>query len=42
VISYIGDLRTFIEIRNAKDANELFLEAFEEKRPFIVELLKEL
>ncbi len=41
VTSYTGDLRTLFEIRNAKDANELFLEAFEEKRPFTVELLKE-
>ncbi len=40
VTSYTGDLRTLFEIRNAKDANELFLEAFEEKRPFTVELLK--
>lgn len=41
VTSYTGDLRTLFEIRNAKDANELFLEAFEEKRPFTVDLLKE-
>ncbi len=40
VISYTGDLRTLFEIRNAKDANELFLKAFEEKRPLTVELLK--
>lgn len=40
VTSYTGDLRTLFEIRNAKDANELFLEVFEEKRPFTVELLK--
>lgn len=40
VTSYTGDLRTLFEIRNAKDANELFLEAFEEKHPFTVELLK--
>jgi len=40
VISYTGDLRTLFEIRNAKGANELFLEAFEEKRPLTVELLK--
>lgn len=40
VTSYTGDLRTLFEIRNAKDANELFLEAFEEKRPFTVALLK--
>lgn len=42
VTSYTGDLRTLFEIRNAKDANELFLEAFEEKRPFTIELLKAL
>jgi len=40
VTSYTGDLRTLFEIRNAKDANELFLDAFEEKRPFTLELLK--
>ncbi len=40
VTSYTGDLRTLFEIRNAKDANELFLDAFEEKRPFTVALLK--
>lgn len=40
VTSYTGDLRTLFEIRNAKDANELLLEAFEEKRLFTVELLK--
>ncbi len=41
VTSYTGDLRTLFEIRNAKDASELFLEAFEDRRPFTVELLKE-
>ncbi len=40
VTSYTGDLRTLFEIRNAKDANELFLEAFDEKRSLTVELLK--
>lgn len=40
VTSYTGDLRTLFEILNAKDANELFLKAFEETRPFSVELLK--
>ncbi len=34
VTSYTGDLRTLFEIRNAKDANELFLEAFEDKCPW--------
>ena len=41
VTSYTGDLRTLFEIRNAKDANELFLDAFGERRPLTVELLKE-
>jgi len=40
VTSYTGDLRTLFEIRNAKDANELFLEAFEERHSLTVELLK--
>lgn len=34
VTSYTGDLRTLFEIRNAKDANELFLTAFNAKRIF--------
>lgn len=34
VTSYTGDLRTLFEIRNAKEANELFITAFHEKRPF--------
>lgn len=34
VTSYTGDLRTLFEIRNAREANELFLTAFYEKRPF--------
>ena len=33
VTSYTGDLRTLFEIRNAKDAYELFLKAFGEKKP---------
>lgn len=33
VTSYTGDLRTLFEIRNAKEANELLLSAFNEKRP---------
>ena len=32
VTSYTGDLRTLFEIRNAKEANELFLRAFRERR----------
>lgn len=46
VTSYTGDLRTLFEIRNAKNAHELFLISFHEKRPvdenFIKELQKEL
>ena len=33
VTSYTGDLRTLFEIRNAKEANELFLCAFRDRRP---------
>lgn len=33
VTAYTGDLRTLFEIRNAKDANELFLTSFNIKRP---------
>ena len=33
VTSYTGDLRTLFEIRNAKAANELFLTAYQERRP---------
>ena len=42
VTSYTGDLRTLFEIRNAKDANELFLISFQEKRSFDESLIKEL
>lgn len=42
VTSYTGDLRTLFEIRNAKDANEVFLAAFNERRPLDEALLKEL
>lgn len=41
VTSYTGDLRTLFEIRNAKDANELFLTAFGEQRPLDETLIKE-
>ena len=41
VTSYTGDLRTLFEIRNAKDANELLLVAFNEKRVLDEALLKE-
>lgn len=41
VTSYTGDLRTLFEIRNAKDANELFLTAFGAKRPLDESLVLE-
>lgn len=41
VTSYTGDLRTLFEIRNAKEANELFLTAFHEKRPLDEPLVKD-
>ena len=41
VTSYTGDLRTLFEIRNAKDANELLLTAFNERRPLDESLVKE-
>ena len=41
VSSYTGDLRTLFEIRNAKDANELFLQAFQAGRPLDESLVKE-
>lgn len=41
VTSYTGDLRTLFEIRNAKDANELFLISFSERRPITETLVKE-
>ncbi len=41
VTSYTGDLRTLFEIRNAKDANELFLQAFQAGRPLDESLVKE-
>lgn len=42
VTSYTGDLRTLFEIRNAREANELFLSSFNSKRPLDEELIKEL
>ncbi len=41
VTSYTGDLRTLFEIRNAKDANELLLSAFNARRPLDETLVKE-
>jgi len=40
VTSYTGDLRTLFEIRNAKNANELLLQAFNERWPLSEELIK--
>ena len=40
--SYTGDLRTLFEIRNAKDANELFMTAFHVRRPFNEAFIMEL
>ena len=40
VTSYTGDLRTLFEIRNAKDANELFLTAFGDRMPRDETLIK--
>lgn len=42
VTSYTGDLRTLFEIRNAKEANEMLLNAFQEKRKFDEPFIKEL
>ena len=41
VCSYTGDLRTLFEISNAKDANELLLSSFNEKRLLDEALVKE-
>lgn len=40
VTSYTGDLKTLFEIRNAKNANELLLTAYNERRSFNEELIK--
>lgn len=40
VTSYTGDLRTLFEIRNAKEANELFLLAFRDRHPLDEGLLR--
>jgi Fic family protein len=42
VTSYTGDLRTLFEIRNARDANEFFLNAFQERSALDETFLKEL
>lgn len=41
VTSYTGDLRTLFEIRNAKEANELFLCAFRDRQPLNETLIRE-
>lgn len=40
VTSYTGDLKTLFEIRNAKNANELLLASFNERRAFDESLIK--
>lgn len=42
VTSYTGDLRTLFEIRNAKEANELMLVSFYQKRKPDEDFIKEL
>ncbi|WP_305117595.1 Fic family protein [Acutalibacter muris] len=42
VTGYTGDLRTLFEIRNAKEAYELFLCAFRDKRPLDEAFIREL
>ena len=42
VSSYTGDLRTLFELRNARDAHELFLRFFEERRALDEGLILEL
>lgn len=42
VTSYTGDLRTLFEIRNSKEAHELFLSAFRERRVMDEAFIKEL
>ena len=41
VTSYTGDLRTLFEIRNAKEANEFFLNAFRDRLPLTEAFVKE-
>lgn len=42
VTSYTGDLRTIFEIRNAKEANEMFLTSFGDRRRLDESFIKEL
>ena len=41
VSAYTGDLRTLFEIRNARDAHELFLASFDARRPLDEGLVRE-
>lgn len=41
ISNYTGDLRTLFEIRNAKDAYQVMLDAFEKKRELDLELIKQ-
>lgn len=41
VTSYTGDLKTLFEIRNSRDAHELMLSSFKDRRPLDEALLKE-
>lgn len=41
VTSYTGDLRTLFEIRNSKEANEMFLSVFNQRLPVDEALIKE-
>ena len=41
VTLYTGDLKTLLEIRNAKDAYELFLQSFRDRQPLDESLVKE-
>lgn len=40
VTSYTGDLKTLFEIRNSKEANEMFLRAFRDRLPLSEALIK--
>ena len=42
VISYTGDLRTLFEMRNGKEAYELFLAAFQDRRVMDEDFIKEI
>lgn len=42
VTAYTGDLRTLFEIRNAKEAHEMFLSTFQARRPLDEAFIKEL